>query len=254
MVCAWPPLYHLTRQVGSTRIIKPVGECARVIMSVRMAFTNLRRAAVADMPFLLEAIVAAEGGADGRPTTYENLLSLSRDALLAVIPKMLAAGGSGHPLALASFFILEDGQAPLATCAAWIEGEGGVASGFKVAMLLREFCGAARWVESKHRIRALSSGTPPRTPGTLQMETFFVVPTERGKGTTARLIAAVLDWHKHANVPFPGVEISLLEDNTSALKAYRRAGFRIQQECKSTGPVFREITGSDGFVQLRLDV
>jgi len=213
---------------------------------------TLRRAVESDLPFVVTAIEAAEScGIEGRPTTYEKLFSLSRQELELLLRAVLVEDTLGHQLTLKSFFVLESEARPVATCAAWVEAEDGVASGFKTAALLSQAVGRDRWIAAKQGIRALSQATPPRTHGTLQMESFFVHPESRGKGLTARLIADIRAWYRSQNVVLPGCEISLLAENTAALSAYRRAGFDVQCEIRANNPVFHELTGGSGFIQLR---
>ena len=140
----------------------------------------------------------------------------------------------------------------MATCAAWVEAQDGVASGFKVASAICFELGMEKWAAAKEKIKLVSASSPTRTPGFLQMETFYVVPSARGRGVTTVLIREVLAQFSKKGISFPGAEISLLDGNSAALKAYQKAGFSQAWKTPAPSEALSELMGSRGFVQLRI--
>src|ERR1022692_4207499 len=114
----------------------------------------LRKAEVSDAPFLITAIKAAEGvSGAGSPTTYEKIFALSPARFDEALRNILSQDTNGHPLTPQAFFILEEGSKPIATCAAWVEAQDGVTSGFKVASLLCFELGMEKWIEAREKIK-----------------------------------------------------------------------------------------------------
>jgi GNAT superfamily N-acetyltransferase len=211
----------------------------------------LRKARESDIPFLILAIRSAESsGARSRKTTYEMLYSLNEEELPGILRNALMSRCPGHQLDLDSFYILEEKGNAVATCAAWMEAQDGVSSGFKLASIFSNQLGMKRWRAAKEKIQALAEAMPEKTPGTLQLETFFVVPEYRGRGLTSVLIESILAEFKKQGVSGVTAEIMFLHSNNSALQAYKKAGFQVCGMSTSANRLFLEVTGSSSFVQV----
>jgi GNAT superfamily N-acetyltransferase len=208
-----------------------------------------RKATSADLPFLIEAVKAAEM-LDTERCTYEKLFLLSSAELDDMLTGALSIDGSGYQLALSSFSIFSQRGLPVACCSSWVEAEDGISSGFKIASVLCDLLGFEKWVEAKVAIKAFADATPQRTPGALQMETFYVKPNSRGQGLTARIIDKVLSQFGAADSSIKVAEITMLEGNDKALSAYQKAGFSIRHRSQLSNEIFRTLTGSAGFLQL----
>ncbi len=212
-----------------------------------MADLFFRKAIQDDLPFLIAGIAAAEKLETGR-STYEALFQLSAPEVANLLGKALLMEGIGYQLALSTFSVGLRGGDPVACCSAWIEAEDGISSGFKMAALLSDLLGFEKWLDAGSALKAFADALPRRTPGALQMETFYVEPGSRGQGLTTRLIDQVLhSFDRSAEI----AEITLLEENTQALRAYRKAGFHIHCKGDPGSTHFRTLTGSAGFVQLQ---
>ena len=208
-----------------------------------------RKATPADLPFLIEAVKAAEKlGTAG--CTYEKLFLLSATEVDALLNQALAIESDGYQLALSTFFIYTRGGVPVACCSSWIEAVDGISSGFKIAAVLSDLLGFQKWIDATVAIRAFADAIPQRTVGALQMETFYVEPSCRGQHLTARIIDGVIRQFNSVDPSAKIAEITMLEGNAEALRAYRRAGFCIHRRGDPGNGLFRTLTGNAGFIQL----
>jgi hypothetical protein len=208
-----------------------------------------RKATASDLPFLIEAVNAAEQlGTSG--CTYEKLFQLSPAELDEFLRDALAIDSGGYQLALSSFSVLAQGSQTVACCSSWVEAEDGISSGFKIASVICDLLGFEKWLEAKVAIKAFADATPQRTPGALQMETFYVAASHRGQGLVTRMINKVLELIDGADSSVKLAEITMLDRNIVALNAYQKAGFCIRERGEPSSELFRALTGSTGFIQL----
>ena len=198
--------------------------------------------------FIIDAILAAERVPIGR-TMYESVFGISVDELRLFLSETLMQDSIGRPLSLGAFRVLTEGGEPIACCAAWVEPRDGMASGTWTAMALSRHIGMSRFRSRSGAVRTLAEVSPRRSPGILQLESFFVRPEYRGRGLTRRLIDESLRADDTGNVR---AEIGLLEENSSAMGAYSAAGFVECWRTRSSTDAFYSLTGSRGFVQLSL--
>lgn len=208
-----------------------------------------RKATLADLPFLIRAVKAAEklGTAS---CTYEKLFLLSAAEVDSLLHQALSIESGGYQLALNTFFVYTRGGVPVACCSSWIEAADGVPSGFKIAAVLCDLLGFEKWIDAKAAIKAFADATPQRTVGALQMETFYVEPGYRGQGLTVRIIDSVLRCFDSIAASAKIAEITMFEGNSDALGAYQKAGFHIHRKGDPGNALFRTLTGSAGFIQL----
>jgi GNAT superfamily N-acetyltransferase len=208
-----------------------------------------RKATPADLPFLITAVKAAEK-LSVAGCTYEKLFLLSVAEVDALLNQALSMESGGYQLALSTFFIHARGSVPVACCSSWIEAADGVSSGFKMAAVLSDLLGFEKWIDAKAAIKAFAEATPRRTAGTLQMETFYVDPSSRGQGLAARIIDSVIRSFDSVVMSAKIAEITMLEGNAEALRAYQKAGFHIHRKGAPGNALFQTLTGSAGFIQL----
>ncbi len=208
-----------------------------------------RKATPVDLPFLIAAVKAAEklGTAS---CTYEKIFMLSAAEVDALLNQALSIESGGYQLALSTFFVYTRGCVPVACCSSWIEAADGISSGFKMAAVLSDLLGFEKWIDAKAAIKAFADAILQRTAGTLQMETFYVEPSCRGQGITALIIDSVIRHFDSFGTPAKFAEITMLEGNVEALRAYQKAGFHIHRKGDPGNALFRTLTGSAGFIQL----
>ncbi len=208
-----------------------------------------RKATPADLPFLITAVKAAEklGTAS---CTYQKIFLLSVAEVDALLKQALSIESGGYQLALSTFFVYARDGVPIACCSSWVEAADGVSSGFKLAAVLTDLLGFEKWLDAKDAIKAFAAATPQRTAGALQMETFYVEQSCRGRGLTERIINSVICCFDPVVTSAKIAEITMFERNSDALRAYQKAGFHIHRKGDPGNALFRTLTGSAGFIQL----
>ena len=208
-----------------------------------------RKATPVDLPFLIKAVKAAEKlGTAG--CVNEKLFLLSAAEVDALLNQALSIESGGYQLALSTFFVCTQGGVPVACCSSWIEAADGISSGFKMAAVLSDLLGFEKWIDAKAAIRSFADAIPQRTAGALQMETFYVEPNYRGRGLAVRIIGSVIRHFDSVVTSAKIAEITMLEGNAEALRAYQKAGFHIHRKGDPGNALFRTLTGSAGFIQL----
>lgn len=203
-----------------------------------------------DQSFLLEAIVQAEKLTNGQ-SSYAAIYGMNEAEVQAFLAKALALPGRGCQLSLDCFFVLIHASCPVACCCAWVEADDGVSSGFKLAAILTRFLGLPALRAAAPALRAFAQVSPVRTPGALQLEAFYVAPDFLGQGLVDRLIASVQQAFAASGRLPQRAEISLLQENTRALRAYTHAGFSLKAKSPAPPALFVDLTGSAGMIQLQ---
>ncbi len=208
-----------------------------------------QKANSSDLPFLIAAIKSA-GKLGTAGCIYERIFHLSAAEVDTLFFQALSIEGGGHQLALSTFFVFKQGDVPVACCSSWVEAEDGMPSGFKLAAVLCDLLGFEKWLNAKVAFKAFADATPRRNAGALQMETFYVKPSSRGQGLTTRIIQSVISHFGSVVTPGAIAEITMLDGNSEALRAYQKAGFQILRKGVPGNALFRALTGSTGFIQL----
>jgi GNAT superfamily N-acetyltransferase len=210
-----------------------------------------RAATNADIPFIVEAILESERvvpvvGA----TMYSLVYQLNLDEARAFIRESLAQPLNGCQLALRAFRVVTEGDRTVGCAAAWTEAVGALPSGHLLAMLISRSIGAARWREQAAAVRALASAAPNRARGTLQLESFFVAESARGRGVAGLLIDHALRAASASELAPTMAQISLLAENERARRAYAANGFVETWQSPQSDDAFFTLTRSIGFIQM----
>lgn len=220
-----------------------------------MHTSRFRPATPQDVAFLAEGVRIAERiPAADELTIYEAVFGFTRSELDGFLTETLRQDGGDYPLTFGTFFVLERDGDPVACCAGWVEAAHGLPSGHITAMAISRYLGSRRWRERAPFIRALAAAAPSRSPQTLQLESFYTAPAFRGQGSTRRLIEGVLGVLAVGPVAPRTAEISLLAENRQAAGAYAKSGFQAVWTTPTAEEVFRGLTGSRGFMQMRRDL
>jgi ribosomal protein S18 acetylase RimI-like enzyme len=200
---------------------------------------HIRRAAEADVPFLVEAICEAEKS--GTSTlSYSRIFDLSEEEVRAFLGKALREDLAGQELCISGFLVGEVDGEPVAGCAAWVEGAEGVSSSILKANLLLHFIDRDRMRGAERHFRKLDALTIAREDGAVQIESVYVDARARGRGLAGRLVERHLeDLRPHA--PAHKAQVILAATNAGARKTYERLGFVATIERASDDEALREL-------------
>lgn len=206
-----------------------------------MSDLSYRRATIADIAFVTEAIAEAERS--GAPASvYERVFGLDRAGLAALLEAMLREEIAGSELCCDSFLLALDDGLPVGCIATWIEAAEGMSSNLMRAHLLVHALGAERWAAARPRLASLAAIDIPREPGALQIEAVYTAPAHRGRRVTPSLIARALAEPGGASK----AQILSVLGNESSARAFTHAGFSIARQTRSEDPALREIFPGTG--------
>lgn len=184
-----------------------------------------RHATLNDIPFLVDTIIEAEKSGTN-VLTYSTIFGLSEIEARKYIEKMLQEEIDGCELSISSFFLGERFGKIVGAVGAWYEGSEGISStiikGNLLSYVLPSSC-LIRAKSLKHIVRDLHI---EYLENTIQIGLVYVVPEARGKGLVTLLINHVISILKEANPSAETAYIQLFGNNTAALRAYKRAGFK----------------------------
>lgn len=201
---------------------------------------RLRGAIAADIPFLVDGIIAADkSGTD--TLSYCTIFNLSEPEFRSTLGEILAENVTGQELCVSDFKIAEVAGTPAAAVCAWVEGTGGKPSGVLKGNLLLHFIGRDRIAAAALKLKLVDELTLHRSPGSLQIESVYVAAAFRGRGLFGQLLAAQLDTCRKRWPATSKAQIVLMKGNTAALRAYERAGFAITQERRCSSPAILDL-------------
>lgn len=185
---------------------------------------TLRPATEADLPFLVEAIVAAEKSGTER-LSYCTLFGLGEPELRTMLAAMLEEDLPGQELCISGFLLAERDGEPAGAANGWVEGTGSRASAIVKANLLAHFVGRERISAAAPRLALIEPLVVAREPGALQIESVYVAPGFRRQGVCEHIVAALEQRALAAPKPPAKGQIIVAAANEGALRVYRRCGY-----------------------------
>lgn len=192
-----------------------------------------RKAANSDIPFLINAIIAAEKSGT-QLLSYATLFNLSITEVQQLFTEMLEEDVPYQELNVSGFGLVEVDNKVVAATNSWVEPTIGKSSAQQKASLLMGFIGTSRVSESFAHHKFLEDLTLTRTPNAMQFESVFVLPEYRGRGILRFLFDALSTTH-NPNNQLPE-EIHVVQSNLMAYNAYCKLGFTVVQEKTSVHP------------------
>lgn len=207
-----------------------------------MSISNffVRRAELPDIPFLVDGIIAAEKSGTDK-LSYCTIFGLSEQETRSILSEILAEDVRGQELCVSNFQIFESCGVRVGAACAWVEGQAGKPSGVLKGNLLLHYVGRARIVEAAARLKIVEELNFARTPGTLQIESVYVRPDHRGQGIFGHLLDAHVRNLRGKLPVVSKAHIVLVKNNSSAFRAYEKAGFLIVSERTSNEPRILEL-------------
>lgn len=195
----------------------------------------VRRATVTDVPFLVEAVLAAEkSGTDRAPIA--RLFGLQEDEVRALLKRMFEEEIDGCEFSVTSSLIAEVDGRPAAAVAGWIEGAN--EDDMPSQMLRTNLIGFTFPPHAMAAMRAqgpaVASLSIPRKKDSLQIENVYVDPLFRNKGLAAMLINAHMQ-----RVPPQTIlaQVQVFAHNIRAVRLYASLGFRVQGKFLTEHPL-----------------
>ncbi len=205
--------------------------------------STIRRATENDKDFLITSIIEAEKSGAGI-ISYCAIFSITEDVFRGVLSNMLDEDVEGQELCISNFLIFEIDGERAAAVSAWVEGAGGIPSNIIKSNLLMSFIDRQVLLNAAPALGLMNEINIARTGNALQIECVYTAAKFRGMGLSGRLINEHIRLQQNEGMPIDKVQVILLKNNSSAVKAYEKAGFSVTTEKKcSDKAIFNLLPG-----------
>ena len=190
-----------------------------------MSYT-LRKATISDNNFLSKVIIEAEKSGSDK-IGLANVFNLTESELQNYLIQILDEEIEGCEFSYSSFVIAEFNAKPVAAFGGWIENENenNQPSSILKSNLIGFVFPKEKMMELKNSQEIIKDILIEREPHSHQLEFAYVDAKLRGKGLTNKIINELLKIAKKKNPNLKKSQVQVLGNNTSAIKAYERAGY-----------------------------
>lgn len=187
-----------------------------------MVFRNAEKR---DIPFIVETIIEAEKSGTSI-LTYSTIMGFSEAEASEILVSILKEALEPCELSLQSFFVAELNNTLAGACSLWLESESEMPSGLIKANALRSFLKEVNYSHMYNARLITQSMQIPHTGGCFQVGVVYTKQEFRGMGVASRLIDFALSRLKGAGLIADLAEVQVFANNTAAIKAYEKLGFR----------------------------
>lgn len=214
---------------------------------------NIRKAALKDVPFLVNTVIEAEKSGT-EIFTYSTIFGLSEDESKKYITAMLLEEIDGCELSISSFLLAEKDNQLTAAVGAWIEGYEGVPSSILKGNLL-SYTLPNSCIEKAMSLNNLVKELHlDYIDNTIQIGLVYVSESFRGHGLANFLIEEQI---KQLLQVSPGIKESYVQvfgDNKTAIKSYQKSDFKIVSEKRSINKEIVKYFPSDSKVLMKREL
>ena len=193
----------------------------------------IRNAIINDIPFLAEAVIAAEKGRSDK-LSYATLFNLTEAEVKELLIKIFEEEIEGCELSLTSFLVAEFEGSPVAAVSTWLECYNGTLPSalLKANLILNTF--EKKNIEFfKSKSHIIKDILAEREPMTLQLEYMFVSNAHLGKALDAVLIKKSEERAIEIWPEVPKIQGQLFKNSIFAVMVLRKLGFDISKSYKA---------------------
>lgn len=194
----------------------------------------IRKPLRSDLPFLADAVIAAERGISDK-CNYSTLFNLSIEEVKELIIKMFEEEVDGCEFSLSSYLVTEYNKEPVAAFGAWIECLDGTMPSSILKSNLINYTFKKESVEFlKTKMDIVKELVAEREPLSLQFEYLYVSESHRGKSLAHDLINK---HEENAKIIYPSLkkgQFQLFGNNTRIINLFGKHGYRVVKNYKST--------------------
>ncbi|MGV9003536.1 GNAT family N-acetyltransferase [Flavobacterium sp.] len=212
---------------------------------------TLRDANINDIPFLVETIIEAEkSGTD--VFSYSTIFGLNEEESKKYIALMLEEEVDGCELSISSFLLADfNGKAIGAVCS-WIEGLDGVPSTTLKANLLRFTLPTSSFTSLAKHSQLIKELHIEYVKDSIQIGLVYIAADARGKGLVQKLLTEKILQLKSLKPAINEVFVQVFGNNTTAIKAYDKIGFKIIETKIATSSQIKNYLPSDTKILMKL--
>ena len=194
----------------------------------------IRKAIISDIPFLADAVIAAEKGVSDK-CNYSTLFNLTEEKARENIIAMFEEGVEGCEFSLDNYFVTEYSGQPVASFGGWIECyDGNLPSKILKSNLINYIFGQKSIEFLKSKSGIVKELSIDRTPNTLQFEYLYVIPEHRGQRLPDGLICKIEDNALQQNTSLGKCEFQLFNNNVKIIKLFERHGYKVVRSYKAS--------------------
>jgi ribosomal protein S18 acetylase RimI-like enzyme len=204
-----------------------------------------RKATIADIDFIVDAIITSEQSGTSY-TIYERLFEISETEFRKILHQILTEEIPGSEFYCDNFILAIHNERPVASVAAWIEGENNRSSNTIKANILSYLLGKNNMQRANAHLKLIDEVMIDREPRALQIESVYTHPDYRGKRIAADLIRYVIDYYKETDGAVNKIQILSMLGNDSSFKAFTAAGFVNVVTKQSSNPEVHNILPGQG--------
>ncbi len=187
----------------------------------------IRKATEKDIPFLANAVIAAEKGVTDK-LNYATLFNLTEEQVRKFIIEMFEEEVDGCEFSVSSYFVADFQGEAVAGFGGWIECfEGGIQSKILKSNLINYTFGKESIEFLKSKSHIVEELIVERDPMTLQFEYLYVYDHHRGHKLADLLIDKV---EENALELFPALKKSqfqLFQNNSRIVKLFEKHGYKV---------------------------
>jgi len=196
-----------------------------------------REATIGDIPFLIEVIFEAERS-NSDVIGLSKIFNIDEPDLRKYLTQILEEEIDGCEFSLSSFFVAEYENSPVAAFGGWIEGknEDDLPSSILKSNLLSYILPREKISQLYKISEILKEIQIEREMHTHQMEYAYVKSEHKGKGLIGIIIEKLLEKAKLQDRFVKDSYIQVFENNTNAINAYQKSGFKIVKRFESKHP------------------
>lgn len=187
---------------------------------------SLRNATQKDIPFLVDTIIEAEkSGTD--VLTYTTIFGLTEQETRSYLALMLEEEVDGCEISVSGFLLAELNGKVVGAVGSWVEGSEGIPSTVLKGNLLNYILPSSS-IEKASKLSGIARDLHIEYKNnTLQIGLVYVAKEARGLGLVKLLLDKIIGIAKAEFPEINEVNIQVFGNNTAAIKAYEKAGFKL---------------------------
>jgi ribosomal protein S18 acetylase RimI-like enzyme len=189
---------------------------------------TIRNATIDDITFLVDTIIEAEKSGSNK-LSYATVFGLTEGEVRKYIAEMLYEEVDGCELSISSFLIVEKDERIAAAAAGWIEGIEGIPSAVLKGNLLNFILPKSCIKKALGLSHILSELHIENIDNTLQLGLVYVSKEFRGMNLANFLIEELILQLRNNESNIKLMYVQVFSNNHPAIKAYEKAGFKIEK-------------------------
>jgi len=193
----------------------------------------IRNATQKDIPFLADAVIAAEKGNSDK-LSFSTLFNLPEEKVKDLLVAMFEEEIDGCEFSLSSFLVAEYNGEVIAASGAWIEAfEGSMPSQILKSNLISYIFEKESIEFLKTKSHIIKDILIEREPMTLQFEYLYVINQHMGKGIEVKLVSKQEENALAKSPSLQRAQCQVYKNNIFAVKIALKQGYKIVKSYKS---------------------